>query len=317
MDLSKDVSKELVKLKEAQVEGIIIDLRGNGGGALTEATLLTGLFIEQGPVVQIRDANGKVSQNRDNDGKVSYSGPLTVMVDRYSASASEIFAAALQDYDRALIVGESTFGKGTVQQHKSLGRIYDMYDKPIGHVQYTIAKFYRINGGSTQLKGVTPDISFPSALEPGEYGEAEEENALPWDKVLVAQYGTLGDVNPNLITNLDTKHKARIIKDVEFGYIYQDIAEFKEHHGEKTVSLVESERISERETNDKKQLDRLNERRVSQGLEVVKSLESDDETDTEVVDEEEVETPDAFLDETVYITLDLVDIEKVAKNDIK
>ena len=192
-----------------------------------------------------------------------------------------------------------------------------MYDKPIGHVQYTIAKFYRINGGSTQLKGVTPDISFPSALEPGEYGEAEEENALPWDKVLVAQYGTLGDVNPNLITNLDTKHKARIIKDVEFGYIYQDIAEFKEHHGEKTVSLVESERISERETNDKKQLDRLNERRVSQGLEVVKSLESDDETDTEVVDEEEVETPDAFLDETVYITLDLVDIEKVAKNDIK
>ncbi|MEC4724328.1 carboxy terminal-processing peptidase [Shewanella sp. D64] len=317
MDLSKDVSKELVKLKEAQVEGIIIDLRGNGGGALTEATLLTGLFIEQGPVVQIRDANGRVTDNRDNDGKVAYSGPLSVMVDRYSASASEIFAAALQDYDRALIVGESTFGKGTVQQHKSLGRIYDMYEKPIGHVQYTIAKFYRINGGSTQLKGVTPDISFPSALEPGEYGEAEEDNALPWDKVPVAQYGTLGDVNPNLITNLDTKHKARIGKDVEFGYIYQDIAEFKKHHDEKTVSLVESERVSEREINDKKQLDRLNERRVSQGFEVVKSLDSDDETDAETVDEKEVETPDAFLDETVYITLDLVDIEKMAKNDIR
>jgi carboxyl-terminal processing protease len=317
MNLSKDVSKELVKLKEAQVEGIIIDLRGNGGGALTEATLLTGLFIEQGPVVQIRDANGKVSQNRDNDGKVAYSGPLSVMVDRYSASASEIFAAALQDYDRALIVGESSFGKGTVQQHKSLGRIYDMYDKPIGHVQYTIAKFYRINGGSTQLKGVTPDILFPSALEPGEYGEAEEENALPWDKVPVAQYGTLGDVNPNLITNLDIKHKARIGMDVEFGYIYQDIAEFKKQHDVKTVSLVESERITERETNDKKQLDRLNERRVSQGLEVVKSLDSDDETDVDTVDGEEVETPDAFLDETVYITLDLVDIEKVAKNDLK
>lgn len=321
MDLSKDVSKEIVKLKEAQVEGIIIDLRGNGGGALTEATLLTGLFIEQGPVVQIRDANGKVSQNRDNDGRTSYSGPLTVMVDRYSASASEIFAAALQDYDRALIVGESTFGKGTVQQHKSLGRIYDMYDKPIGHVQYTIAKFYRINGGSTQLKGVTPDISFPSALEPGEYGEAEEENALPWDKVPVAQYGTLGDINPSLITRLDSKHQLRIKEDVEFGYIYQDIAEFKKHHGETTVSLVESERISERETNDKKQLDRLNERRVSQGLEVVKSLDSDEETSTDVdeskVEEDEVTTPDAFLDETVYITLDLVDIERVAKNTSK
>ncbi|MCL1058152.1 carboxy terminal-processing peptidase [Shewanella gelidimarina] len=305
MNLSKDVSKELAELKEAKVEGIIIDLRGNGGGALTEATLLTGLFIEQGPVVQIRDANGRVSQNRDNDGRVTYDGPLTVMVDRYSASASEIFAAALQDYDRALIVGESTFGKGTVQQHKGLGRIYDMYEKPIGHVQYTIAKFYRINGGSTQLKGVTPDIPFPSALAPGEYGEAEEENALPWDKVPVAQYGTLTEIYPELIQNLDGKHQQRIKTDVEFSYIFQDIAEFKKSHNDKTVSLVESERLAERDENDKKQLDRVNERRVREGLEIVKSLD-DIEDDTEKTD--------AFLDETAYITLDLVDVEKVAKN---
>ncbi|ACJ29544.1 Peptidase S41A [Shewanella piezotolerans WP3] len=305
MNLSKDVSKELAELKEAKVEGIIIDLRGNGGGALTEATLLTGLFIEQGPVVQIRDANGRVSQNRDNDGRVTYDGPLTVMVDRYSASASEIFAAALQDYDRALIVGESTFGKGTVQQHKSLGRIYDMYEKPIGHVQYTIAKFYRINGGSTQLKGVTPDIPFPSALEPGEYGEAEEENALPWDKVPVAQYGTLSEIYPQLIQNLDSKHQQRIKTDVEFGYIFQDIEEFKANHNDKTVSLVESERLAERDENDKKQLDRENERRVREGLEVVKSLDDI---------EDDADKTDAFLDETAYITLDLVDIEKVAKN---
>ncbi|QLE85377.1 carboxy terminal-processing peptidase [Shewanella sp. Scap07] len=305
MNLSQDVSKELVKLKEAKVEGIIIDLRGNGGGALTEATLLTGLFIEQGPVVQIRDANGTVSQNRDNDGRTSYSGPLTVMVDRYSASASEIFAAALQDYDRALIVGESTFGKGTVQQHKSLGQIYDMYEKPVGHVQYTIAKFYRINGGSTQLKGVTPDIAFPSALEPGEYGEAEEDNALPWDKVPVAQYGTLGDIDPALIAKLAGKHEQRIKQDVEFSYIFQDIAEFKKHHDETTVSLVESERIEERETADKKQLDRFNERRVADGLEVVKNLDDV---------EDDVETPDAFLDETVNITLDMVDAGRLAKN---
>lgn len=284
MNLSKDVSKELAELKEAKVEGIIIDLRGNGGGALTEATLLTGLFIEQGPVVQIRDANGRVSQNRDNDGRVTYDGPLTVMVDRYSASASEIFAAALQDYDRALIVGESTFGKGTVQQHKSLGRIYDMYEKPIGHVQYTIAKFYRINGGSTQLKGVTPDIPFPSALEPGEYGEAEEENALPWDKVPVAQYGTLSEIYPQLIQNLDSKHQQRIKTDVEFGYIFQDIEEFKANHNDKTVSLVESERLAERDENDKKQLDRENERRVREGLEVVKSLD-DIEDDADKTDE--------------------------------
>lgn len=305
MNLSQDVSKELVKLNEAKVEGVVIDLRGNGGGALTEATLLTGLFIEQGPVVQIRDANGKVSQNRDNDGRVTYAGPLTVMVDRYSASASEIFAAALQDYDRALIVGESTFGKGTVQQHKSLGRIYDMYDKPIGHVQYTIAKFYRINGGSTQLKGVTPDIPFPSALEPGEYGEAEEDNALPWDKVPVAQYGTLGDINPNLISHLDSQHQKRIKKDVEFGYIYQDIAEFKKSHNETSVSLVEKERIAERETNDSKQLARLNERRAAEGLTAYATLDDADD---------DVTAPDAFLDETVYITLDMVDLDKLAKN---
>lgn len=304
MGLSKDVSKELTSLKESKVEGIIIDLRGNGGGALTEASLLTGLFIDQGPVVQIRDANGRVTQNRDNDGKTAYAGPLTVMVDRYSASASEIFAAALQDYDRALIVGESTYGKGTVQQHKSLGRIYDLYDKPLGHVQYTIAKFYRINGGSTQLKGVTPDIKYPSALSPGEYGEAESKNALPWDKVSVAKYKTVDDITPSIIVQLDKNYEQRIKSDVEFGYINSDIAEFKKHHDEKSVSLVESERLAERETNDKKQLDRVNERRVKAGLAKVKSLDDV---------EDKVEPVDAFLNETVYITLDLAKAEKQAK----
>jgi len=306
MNLSEDVAKELTKLKEQQVEGVIIDLRGNGGGALTEATLLTGLFIDMGPVVQIRDANGRVNQNRDNDGKSAYDGPLTVMVDRYSASASEIFAAALQDYERALIVGEPTFGKGTVQQHKSLGRIYDMYEKPIGHVQYTIAKFYRINGGSTQLKGVTPDILYPSALEPGEYGESEEKNALPWDKVPVAQYSTLGNIAPELVNQLTTKHQQRISADVEFGYINDDIAEFKKHHDDKTISLVESERIKSREDDDKRALDRTNERRVAEGLEVVKSLD-------DIEDDKDAKIPDPFLDETALIMLDMVDAEKLAK----
>ncbi|MGI2854728.1 carboxy terminal-processing peptidase [Shewanella algae] len=311
MDLSRDVAKELQTLNEAKVEGVIVDLRGNGGGALTEATLLTGLFIDQGPVVQIRDANGRISENRDNDGKSYYDGPLTVMVDRYSASASEIFAAALQDYGRALIIGESTFGKGTVQQHKSLGRIYDLYEKPVGHVQYTIAKFYRINGGSTQLKGVTPDIPFPSALEPGEYGEAEEDNALPWDKVPVAKYQPLGEIGAEMVSNLAKRHQSRIQQDVEFGYILQDIGEFKKHHKEKSVSLVESERLAERDKDDQKQLARLNERRVDHGLEPLKSLD-DDENVSE--DEKKIETPDAFLDEAVYITLDMVDYQRLAKN---
>ncbi|WP_167373626.1 carboxy terminal-processing peptidase [Shewanella bicestrii] len=305
MNLSQDVEKELVKLNEAKVEGVVIDLRGNGGGALTEAVLLTGLFIDMGPVVQVRDADGRVSAHRDNDGKTTYAGPLTIMVDRYSASASEIFAAALQDYDRALIVGESSFGKGTVQQHKSLGRIYDMYEKPIGHVQYTIQKFYRINGGSTQLKGVTPNIAYPSALEPGEYGEAEEKNALPWDKVPMAQYGTLNDITPELVASLDKKHLARIQNNVEFNYINQDIADFKKHHKEKTVSLVESERIASREADEKKVLDRTNERRVAHGLAAVKSME-------DIKDKDDIEAPDAFLDETAYITFDMADAKKLA-----
>ncbi|MCL1037519.1 carboxy terminal-processing peptidase [Shewanella submarina] len=310
MNLSRDVEKELEKLKADNVEGVIIDLRGNGGGALTEATLLTGLFIDMGPVVQIRDASGRVTQNRDNDGKVAYNGPLTVMVDRYSASASEIFAAALQDYDRALIVGESTFGKGTVQQHKGLGRMYDMYDKPLGHVQYTIAKFYRINGGSTQLKGVTPDIPFPSALKPGEYGESEEKNALPWDQVAVAQYTSLGDVSNGLISALAQKHDQRIKHDPEFAYIFDDIAEYKTQEDEKSISLVESERVKSREDDDQKALERTNDRRVAAGFKPVKSLE-------DIPDEEELDAPDPFLDETAMITLDMVDVEKTAKTQAK
>ncbi|ABE55006.1 C-terminal processing peptidase-1. Serine peptidase. MEROPS family S41A [Shewanella denitrificans OS217] len=308
MNLSQDVTKELAKLNEAKVEGVVVDLRGNGGGALTEASLLTGLFIDQGPVVQIRDANGRINPNGDNDGVTVYDGPLTVMVDRYSASASEIFAAALQDYKRALVVGESTFGKGTVQQHKSLGRIYDMYDKPIGHVQYTIAKFYRINGGSTQLKGVTPDLAFPSALNAGEYGESEQKYALPWDKVPVAKYSTLDQVNSELVNVLHTKHQGRVSKNVEFGYIYQDIAEYKKHHEDTTISLVESERLASRAEDDKRLLDRTNERRVKLGKKAVASMDDI---------EDDIVAPDAFLDETVYITLDMVDSAKVANNNVK
>ncbi len=308
MNLSQDVKKELLKLKEDKVEGVIVDLRGNGGGALSEATLMTGLFIDLGPVVQVRDASGKVSEHRDNDGKATYTGPLTVMIDRYSASASEIFAAALQDYGRALVVGESSFGKGTVQQHKGLQRIYDMYEKPVGHVQYTMQKFYRINGGSTQLKGVTPDILFPSALEVGQYGEAEQDNALPWDKVPKAKYSIISDVTPSIVSALDKKHLARVETDVEFKYVKADLAEFKKNHQEKSISLVESERIADTELEDKKALDRANERRVAKGLKAVASLDDLDSNE---------KMPDAFLDETALITLDLVDAERLAKNSVK
>ena len=179
--------------------------------------------------MQVRDNNGKVREDADNDGVVYYKGPLVVLVDRFSASASEIFAAAMQDYGRALIVGEPTFGKGTVQQYRSLNRIYDQMLRPewpaLGSVQYTIQKFYRVNGGSTQRKGVTPDIMMPTGTEETETGEKFEDNALPWDSINAATYVKAGDMTqfgPELLKD----HNERIAKDPEFQYIMKDIARF-------------------------------------------------------------------------------------------
>src|SRR5690606_16202153 len=176
--LTENVEKLIAEAKEQGVEGIVIDLRGNGGGSLAEAITLTGLFIDKGPVVQILDGRKRRDINGDRDGKTYYDGPLMVMVDRYSASASEIFAAALQDYQRAVIIGENTYGKGTVQHHRALQMYpFDNYEEPLGSVQFTIAKFYRINGGSTQMRGVEPDLTLPSMIDAEEFGESSQENA--------------------------------------------------------------------------------------------------------------------------------------------
>ncbi|GAB2913657.1 carboxy terminal-processing peptidase [Rheinheimera gaetbuli] len=302
-NLAEDVKKLLADLKQSNVDGIIVDLRGNGGGSLQEATLLTGLFIDRGPVVQIREGDGKVSVSQDNDGVSYYDGPLTVMVDRYSASASEIFAAAMQDYGRALVVGEQTFGKGTVQQHRGLGRIYDMFDNPLGSVQYTIAKFYRINGGSTQHKGVIPDILFPTAIDPQEWGESKEEYALPWDSINAAQYDSLYDI-ATLVPSLREKHQARISAEPEFQYLLQDISEYKQNIDEKTVSLKEAERLAERDENKAKQLSRVNQRLTRFGMPVVESLDDVPE---------KLEKIDPFLEEAANITADLKMVSRLAK----
>ena len=295
VNLSQDVDREITKLKADKVSGIVIDLRSNGGGALTEASLLTGLFIESGPVVQVRNNRNRIEVNGDADGKISYDGPLTVLVDRYSASASEIFAAALQDYGRALILGENTFGKGTVQQHRKVSRIYDFYEKPMGNVQYTIAKFYRIDGGSTQNKGVIPDILFPTPIDAAETGESVEDNALPWDQIKPANYNPLGSFG-NLVSVLDEKHKERMQNSPEFTYIYQDIEEYSKEKDRKTLSLVESERVRLREEKDALELKRANERLVRLGKKTVTKL--DDVPD-------DLELPDVYLDEAAAITLDL------------
>ncbi|WJG07659.1 carboxy terminal-processing peptidase [Aliiglaciecola sp. LCG003] len=295
-NLHSDVKNEITKLKKDEVTGLIVDLRGNGGGSLTEATLLSGLFFDSGPVVQIRDQAGRTRIEEDTDGVTFYEGPMTVLVDRYSASASEIFAAAMQDYGRAVVIGEQTFGKGTVQQHRPLGRIYDLYSNPLGSVQYTIAKFYRINGGSTQHMGVVPDIKFPSAVNPEDWGESQEENALPWDSIPRVKYSTVGDTSVAL-DGMKQKYQRRIQQNPEFAYIFEDIKRYQTEKDKKTISLVESVRIKENAEQDSKRLLRANQRLERAGMAKVEKLDDLPE---------DFEAVDPFLDEAANITYDLV-----------
>ncbi|WP_413113469.1 carboxy terminal-processing peptidase [Thaumasiovibrio sp. DFM-14] len=296
--LSEDTKKELAKLNKDNIDGLVIDLRNNGGGALTEATALTGLFIKAGPVVQVRDSYGRVKVNGDSDQHIYFDGPMTVLINRYSASASEIFAAAMQDYGRAVIVGEQSFGKGTVQQHRSLNHIYDLFDNALGHVQYTIQKFYRINGGSTQHLGVVPDIPFPTAVDAAETGESVEDNALPWDSIEPAQYKMVKDKSA-AIQQLAQQHLARIENSMEFGFILEDIAKYQTDKDRNTIALSYQKRIEEQEQEDKARLDRLNLRQKALGEDAFESLD-DVPKDYEV--------PDVYLDEAARITLDLLQV---------
>lgn len=298
MKLSEDVERELAVLAKQNVKGIIIDLRNNGGGALSEATLLTGLFIPSGPVVQVRDSRQNITVQVDQNENVSYDGPLTVLINRYSASASEIFAAALQDYGRAIILGEQSFGKGTVQQHRRIARYYDSDQDAVGSVQYTIAKFYRIDGGSTQNKGVVPDILFPYAIDPQDTGESLEKNALPWDNIRSADYTEMGDLKKQ-IKKLTLAHQKRIQKEIEFSYLNADIAEYRADKEATSITLVEATRVSERENKEALALLRFNERLKRAGLKEVKSL--DDIPD-------DFEPIDAFLIESGHITLDYANL---------
>ncbi|MFB0710541.1 carboxy terminal-processing peptidase [Buttiauxella noackiae] len=303
--LTDDVKVQLQKMEKQNVKGVIIDLRSNGGGALTEAVSLSGLFIPSGPVVQVRDNNGKVREDSDTDGVVYYKGPLVVMVDRFSASASEIFAAAMQDYGRALIVGEPTFGKGTVQQYRSLNRIYDQMLRPewpaLGSVQYTIQKFYRINGGSTQRKGVTPDIMMPTGTEETETGEKFEDNALPWDSINAATYVKSGDLTqfePQLLK----LHQDRIAADPEFQYIMKDIARFNALKDKRNiVSLNLAQREKENQEDDATRLERINDRYKREGKAPLKKLDDLPK---------DYQEPDPYLDETVHIALDFAKMQQ-------
>ena len=305
VNLTQDVKKLISGLKEQQVEGIIIDLRNNGGGALSEATALSGLFIGKGPVVQVKSGNQRVNVKYDPDIGLFYGGPVSVLVNRYSASASEIFAAAMQDYGRALVLGEQTFGKGTVQQHRSLSKIYDFYDKPIGFITYTIQKFYRINGGSTQNMGVIPDVLFPSAVVADEFGEIVADNTLPWDSIAKAKYHGTGEIETPNFESLHLKHLLRISQNQEFKFIAEDIATFKADKDINSISLVESVRITKRDKKEAKALMRANLRRKANGEKPVKSLDDLPKKSP---------TIDPYLDEASFVTLDFIDQGKVVKN---
>ncbi|SFM62884.1 carboxy terminal-processing peptidase [Rugamonas rubra] len=245
---TRDVARLLGELKKEKVDNVLIDLRNNGGGSLSEAVELTGLFIDKGPVVQQRNAEGKVEIESDNNAGLAWDGPVGVLINRGSASASEIFAAAIQDYGRGLIIGEASFGKGTVQTLVNLDRFAQGDKAPrLGELKMTVAQFFRINGGTTQLRGVTPDIKLPAMADGDSFGESSYDNALPWTSIKPAVYITAGELK-EIVPMLDKRHEARVAKDKDFQYLQEDIALAKKIRKENLISLNETVRRKERDT---------------------------------------------------------------------
>jgi len=284
---TRDVQNLIEDLKRQNVDGILVDLRGNGGGSLTEATDLTGLFIDTGPVVQVKDSFGKVDVERDTAPGAAYTGPLAVLVDRNSASASEIFAAAMQDYGRAIVIGEPTFGKGTVQSLIDLNRYVPGNGDDLGRLRLTMAEFFRINGGSTQLRGVEPDILFPTAPQGSEHGERSLENALPWSSILPAKYerNKLGDLS--LIR--ESSHQ-RIARDPGFRMLTAREKVLRELDEEETVSLKEADRRVQADRREKILKHQRDEFLRAQGVTPI-------DEEAEDVDEEKVEAQQKVVDQ--------------------
>ena len=301
--LTSDVRKLLAQMKEKKADALIIDLRENGGGSLTEVIELSGLFIKEGPVVQVRDAFNRIKVHEDPEADKSiYDGKLMVMVNRHSASASEIFAAAMQDYNRAIIVGQQTFGKGTVQQSRSLNFVYDLDKDPLGYIQYTIQKFYRINGGSTQLKGVNADIKFPEIINAAKTGESFEDNALPWDKIPAASYQEAGHAR-DAVETLTQKHEERVAKNPEFIVVNEDIAIRKDRDERKFMLLNLAERKKENKADEDRRLKNLNERFKREGKKPLKDIDALPK---------DYEAPDFYLKETEQMMVDWLEIDKKA-----
>ena len=300
---TKDVRRLIRELEDEGIDGLIIDLRNNGGGHLTEATALSGLFIDNGPVVQLRNSSGRISRLDDPDPvpRVSYNGPLAVLVNRFSASASEIFAAAIQDYARGVIIGQQTFGKGTVQNLYSLDQYVRRPDEAgLGQLTLTIGKYYRVTGESTQHRGVWPDIALPSAIDVELVGESVRETALPWDTIRTTKFQA-GAPLDSTISSLMASHHSRSKDDPDYQYLMAGILDVEQIRAQTSVSLNLEERRAEREDEIKRRLDRENERRAALQLEPVTTME----------ELEALEPPDVHLDEAAAIVTDLAQLREI------
>jgi carboxyl-terminal processing protease len=320
-----------------KVDAVVVDLRANGGGSLIEAVDLTGLFIDQGPVVQVKDTRGKIDVDEDKNAGAAWSGPLGVMVDRTSASASEIFAGAIQDYGRGIIMGTQTYGKGTVQSVIDLNRLVEpsvlqkmmsvlasnkpktgtnkvadpgntsvVVDKDgvpqLGQISLTMGKFYRVNGNSTQHKGVIPDFNFPSIYPLDKIGEDTEPSALPFDIIKSSNYTAVSDL-ANVKASLLKLHEQRMVNSLDYKVLKQDISDYTKRDNETAVTLNEAKLKAERDDLETKSLARINQLRASRGLAPVKKGDK-------ATKEDEY---DFIQDESLRIMVDLMKLTEGAK----
>lgn len=292
---TRDVERLIKELEQDDVRGIVLDLRGNGGGHLSEATALSGLFIDNGPIVQLRDTRGKIDILEDPIPAQAYDGPLVVLVDRFSASASEIFAAAIQDYNRGIVIGQQTFGKGTVQNLYVLDQYAPRSQfEGLGQLTLTIGKYYRVTGGSTQNRGVIPDIELPSMVNAGEIGENTKPRALPWDQINPTRFRADRHFDDQLPL-LNRDQIQRSATDPDFQFLLDDIEVAEELRQQTSVSLNLETRKTEQEARRQARLERENSRRQARGLEELESLDS----------AEDDEWPDVLLNQAVEILTDL------------
>ena len=299
---TRDTHRLIDELKKENIDGLIIDLRNNGGGSLREVNELIGLFITQGPTVQVKNTSGRIYINNDDDASITYTGPLAVLVNRLSASASEIFAGAIQDYRRGLVIGTQTYGKGTVQAMMPLNR---------GQITLTQQKFYRVSGNSTQNRGVLPDITLPSLYNISEIGENTLDRALAWDFIPAAHYKPLNDFS-TLIPQLQQLHEKRSDHNPDFNYLIETAKIIEQRRHMKQVSLNESVRKEERETLENKQLALENQRRTAKGEKTISSIKDldKDKDENEAEGKAKDDKTEAMLTETGYILVDYLQMNQ-------